>query len=1723
MKRKPRRLSSSFAYRTLEPRQLLATIDWTSGVISSPTDVSTNGTLVFAINGSGTSGQSNIVNGVNFISSTRGNAGNLAQTQSPGAETISSTLGNDNSGSFTDGGIAGTLGDIIQGGWWGTTTGTSASVTLSGLTVGHEYEIQLFANDARSSRDDRWVSRLDNGEGGVGVDLQLNNQPSGGLAGDFGIGTFTADSSTQSFTISGLIDGNPSLGRVHVNAIQLRLVTQPDLLPGAVPLINEFSASNESVIDDDNGNASDWIEIFNAGQNAVNLVGYTLTDDPADPQKFVFSSRLLGGGDYLVVFAGDDLVPSLGTDIYTGFSLSAGGEYLGLFDPSGNLVSEFGTGGSDYPAQFSDVSYGYLNDGNFDQPSFFATPTPGAANVDAVDGVIDTLPTVSVERGFHETAFNVDIVSQEAGAVLVYTTDGSEPSLTNGIQVPAANAAAFAQTTLNISETTSLRTGSFLPGVFTRGTTTHSYIFLDDVLTQSLIDSNVTDQYSQQVLRDALLDLPTVSFNFDDEIGRFDPEQRTSIEWLAPDGSAGFQVDAGIEPFGGGFTDFAKRNFRVSFRSQYGTSRLEFPLFEGFDNGVTPAATSFDALDFRAGSHDRSQRGFGLSNRFVDETLLDAGHVSTHGRFVHVYLNGQYWGQYHLRERFNDDFLASYHGGDEEDYELINGNANQGANFGPGEVQSGSGVRWATVNDIVNNPGLSPSQRFAALQETVNLEQYIDWLLIFMAGQSENEFRAGASADGSVDFIFQLNDADGWLRDPIDGSGGQGGDKTDEEGPADILQVLLADGDPEFLTFYADRIQRMFFNDGPLSIGQSTARLQELIDQVQLSVILEEARWGGNGGTADPTSGSLSVAEFNSRAQDALNRVLPNIVQRNDGRLNIIERLRNRGVFPNVDAPEILVSGTPQYSGQISNNSVLSFSADSTVFYTLDGSDPRSPGGGFNPNVLTFNTGTTQSTLVGAGSVWNFEDSGLNLGTAWRNPSFNDSGWSSGLGDFGFGDDQNTIVDYGTNASQKHITTYFRHTFQVGSTDVQQLTFRLQRDDGAAVYLNGVEIVRNNLPGGTIAYDTLALGSISNAQESVWHEYSIDPGLLLAGNNTLAVEIHQATPGSSDLTFNAELLATSFSGGALPIVLDDSTQVNARTFVNGQFSALSTADLVVPASQSDLRISEIHFNPAAPTPAELAAGFLDNDDFEFIEIINPNDSGTINLEGIQLSDGVSFTFGNVDLAPGARAVIVEDTFAFRARYGDDIRVLGEWSGSLSNSGETIELIGSDLSEIMSVNYSDNAPWHFAADGHGFSLVLNDPVNTPTDELGKYYSWRASTELGGTPGSASGESLGVVINEVLANSDAGQLDTIELFNPTSAAINVGGWYLSDDGNDLFQFQIPLGTVISANGYLVFDEADFNTSPGTAGNFGLSSLGEQLFLSRALAGTNVALEDSVEFNATFTGDSIGRLPNGSGRLTRLASTSFGSANGDAEVGPLVISEINYHPEDPSSAALAIDPTLTDDDLEFIEIANPTPDAISLTNWRLRGEADFDFAVGTSLAAGEAIVVVSFDPTDVLNAAKLAAFRAHYNIPSSTNIVGGFEGGLSNSSGRISLQQPDTGNFALGVVPRVVVDEVVYDDLAPWADADGTGQVLERDDLAASGGFASSWIAAAATPGVFEDDFVLGDANLDGVVNFLDIAPFIQLLANNTFLDEADTNRDGVVSFLDIAPFIELLASR
>ena len=168
---------------------------------------------------------------------------------------------------------------------------------------------------------------------------------------------------------------------------------------------------------------------------------------------------------------------------------------------------------------------------------------------------------------------------------------------------------------------------------------------------------------------------------------------------------------------------------------------------------------------------------------------------------------------------------------------------------------------------------------------------------------------------------------------------------------------------------------------------------------------------------------------------------------------------------------------------------------------------------------------TTNVTLISTGSVWSYLDNGSNQDTAWRDLGFNASGWSNGPAQLGFGDgDEQTVISFGTNSSAKHITTYFRRTFSIANASLfSALNLRVLRDDGVVVYLNGIEVYRTNLPLTTITYQTLALAAIGGVDETTFVSAPLNLASLTNGTNIVAVEMHQNSPSSSDLSFDLEL------------------------------------------------------------------------------------------------------------------------------------------------------------------------------------------------------------------------------------------------------------------------------------------------------------------------------------------------------------------------------------------------------------------------------------------------------------------------------------------------------------------------------------------------------------------------------------------------------------------------
>ncbi|MEO7393966.1 MAG: metallophosphoesterase family protein, partial [Chitinophagaceae bacterium] len=175
-------------------------------------------------------------------------------------------------------------------------------------------------------------------------------------------------------------------------------------------------------------------------------------------------------------------------------------------------------------------------------------------------------------------------------------------------------------------------------------------------------------------------------------------------------------------------------------------------------------------------------------------------------------------------------------------------------------------------------------------------------------------------------------------------------------------------------------------------------------------------------------------------------------------------------------------------------------------------------------SVILLNAANSQTTIFTYGSSWKYKDNGSNQGTNWRGTTFGDATWPSGNAQLGYGDgDEATLVSYGPAASNKYITTYFRKTISVASpSSYSSFTFNVKRDDGIIVYINGTEVYRNNIAAGAVSYTPLA--SLASDDGATPQTFSISAGAFIAGNNVIAVEIHQAAANSSDISFDMQLL-----------------------------------------------------------------------------------------------------------------------------------------------------------------------------------------------------------------------------------------------------------------------------------------------------------------------------------------------------------------------------------------------------------------------------------------------------------------------------------------------------------------------------------------------------------------------------------------------------------------------
>lgn len=646
---------------------------------------------------------------------------------------------------------------------------------------------------------------------------------------------------------------------------------------------------------------------------------------------------------------------------------------------------------------------------------FFTAPTPGTTNDSGVTGFVSDTQ-FSMDRGFFFAPTNISITCSTPGSYVIYTQDGTEPTPGRGTRVEAASSSLTPTATVAIASTTLLRAAAFKDGWQPSDVDTHTYLFPVQVETQTrpgwinstwpdgtaadfAIDSRVVSTALPDYrLTNALLSIPTLSIVmpsndlFSAGAGIYaNPtaegpawEKAASAELIYPDGRGGFQVNCGVRIHGGvsrinSFTP--KHSFSLLFRELYGASKLDFPLFTNspvrkFDQLVVRGSstdsmavqdgTSLNGEPYPRWTRDEASQ---LRDQWMRDAQLALGHASARGLYVHLYLDGLYWGLYNLAERPDDSFAESYLGGSKEEYDVISDVT---------DLHAGDWTAWNAMMSLAgaglstdaalqriqgNNPDGTRNPGYPVYLDLTNL---VDYMIMHIAGGADDwpnhnwwaSRRRGTNSAGFRFFVWDQELTNNSLDRtrtshspfPLFAEVNVG------NSPAYLYAQLRANA--EFRVVFGDRVHKHLFNRGQLSVATNIARWQARHNETDRAVVGESARWGDYRRPAQPYKREV---EWVSNQTWMVTTYFPS------NHAIALGRFRNSFLYPSLGAPTF-----SQFGGNVPQGFTLAIThtndGAASIYYTTDGSDPRLKGGNLAPGaqLYTASVPVTSPTVVRA-------------------------------------------------------------------------------------------------------------------------------------------------------------------------------------------------------------------------------------------------------------------------------------------------------------------------------------------------------------------------------------------------------------------------------------------------------------------------------------------------------------------------------------------------------------------------------------------------------------------------------------------------------------------------------------------------------------------------------------------------------------------------------------
>lgn len=522
--------------------------------------------------------------------------------------------------------------------------------------------------------------------------------------------------------------GSPVAGLIHIHGTVYATGQNPD--PGSL-VINEFLASNNENIADEDGDFEDWIEILNTGNEPVPMKWFGLTDRKGDYFRWVFPDTSIQPGEFMIVWASGKDRSNPGKPLHTNFRIASEGEPLRLSDFNGNMLDTV-------PPVFvpTDYSYGRKPDG-YGQWVYFADPTPGAPNT--TDGIPLLLepPEFSHESGFYSQSFDLKLQVPDGldGARIFYTTDGSTPGPDNGLEytkpvriedrtpepndismIPTNNYSSDHQFNENWEEPT----GQVFKGTVVRAITWAPDAEPLETATKSyFVGDHLDDRYQLPVFSLATdpenFFSPETGIYVNDNFWNSGPdwERPVHVSFFEPGGKPVLAQDAGVRIHGGTSRGRPLKSLRMYARRSYGETWFEQPLISG------APVNKYKRFLLRNSGNDWRRTLFrdALMQKLVEHTSVETQYY----RPSIVFLNGEYWGIHNIRMRYDHRYFQTMHNLNREDLILFEGDA---------EIKEGNKsdrnaylqLREIIQREDVNNPAI-----WRTIEDRIDLENFRDY------------------------------------------------------------------------------------------------------------------------------------------------------------------------------------------------------------------------------------------------------------------------------------------------------------------------------------------------------------------------------------------------------------------------------------------------------------------------------------------------------------------------------------------------------------------------------------------------------------------------------------------------------------------------------------------------------------------------------------------------------------------------------------------------------------------------------------------------------------------------------------------------------------------------------------------------------------------------------------------------------------------------------------